>query len=141
MDRVKLPTYISDYMNLFKQNNLKFIDAIRAPFSIGFMGNHKFNKIRKWMSKDENSEVFARAWVDGYETEEELYYIRFCPNDRAAYLNAFRGDLGNKSKWQVTGKDETDHFQSRFSECQIKNYFPEFKPFAIKAGDDDGCDD
>ncbi|RHW51306.1 hypothetical protein DS831_04610 [Bombilactobacillus bombi] len=137
MDRVKVPTYVSDYINLFKQNNCNFIDAIRAPFFFKYFESPKISKTRKWLLQDKNSEIFARAWVDGYETEEELYYIRFCPNDRAAYLKVFKGDLSDKSKWKVTSNDETWNLQTKFTTDEINNYFPQFKPFTVKVGDED----
>ena len=35
-------------------------------------------KLDYWFREDDNMELFARAWLDGYEVEEEKrYYVRF----------------------------------------------------------------
>lgn len=35
-------------------------------------------EIREWLEYKNNQDLFARAWLDGYEVEEEKrYYVRF----------------------------------------------------------------
>lgn len=37
--------------------------------------SHKNKEIDEWFEEDDNMEIFARAWLDGYEVEEEKRYL------------------------------------------------------------------
>ena len=36
--------------------------------------SHKNKEIDEWFEEDDNMELFARAWLDGYEIEKEPKY-------------------------------------------------------------------
>jgi hypothetical protein len=86
-EKVKVPQFVADWVANVKRNGFKFRntsgyyeeiapsdDVYRVMYYIfkeGIVGE----KIKSWVN--ENRDVFARAWLDGYEVEEEKrYYIR-----------------------------------------------------------------
>ena len=54
-----VPHYVAEYINYMKSSYRDIWDAINYPF--------RSNNINKYM--ENNSETFARAWLDGYQVE------------------------------------------------------------------------
>ncbi|WP_426290299.1 DUF1642 domain-containing protein [Lactiplantibacillus plantarum] len=54
-----VPHYVAEYINYMKSSYRDIWDAINYPF--------RSNNINKYM--EDNSETFARAWLDGYQVE------------------------------------------------------------------------
>ena len=85
---VKVPQFVADWISFVKTNGLKFKntygfyeeiapsdDVYRVMYYI-FKESIADKGIRKWVA--DNIDTFSRAWLDGYEVEEEKrYYVRF----------------------------------------------------------------
>ena len=81
---VKVPSFVADWISFVKTNGLKFKntygfyeeiapsdDVYRVMYYI-FKESIADKGIRKWVA--DNIDTFARAWLDGYEVEEEKRY-------------------------------------------------------------------
>ena len=55
-----IPDYVAEYINYMKSSYRDIWDAIQYPL--------RSNNVSKYM--EDNSETFARAWLDGYEVAE-----------------------------------------------------------------------
>ena len=55
-----IPDYVAEYINYMKSSSRDIWDAIHYPL--------RSNNIGEYM--EDNSETFARAWLDGYEVAE-----------------------------------------------------------------------
>ena len=66
-EKVKLPQCVADWIDYFKKTS--DWDLFQAM-------DYLFGKkeIREWLEGKNNQEIFARAWLDGYEVEEEKRY-------------------------------------------------------------------
>lgn len=84
-EKVKVPPFVADWISFVKTNGLKFKntygfyeeiapsdDVYRVMYYI-FKESIADKGIRKWVA--DNIDTFARAWLDGYEVEEEKRYI------------------------------------------------------------------
>ena len=84
-EKVKVPQVVADWISFVKTNGLKFKntygfyeeiapsdDVYRVMYYI-FKESIADKGIRKWVA--DNIDTFARAWLDGYEVEEEKRYI------------------------------------------------------------------
>ena len=74
---VKVPQFVADWIEYFKKYSGSLYGSI-APYSYyghaitdDFVGDVK--KTLGWIRN--NSEIFARAWLDGYEVEKEKRYL------------------------------------------------------------------
>ena len=65
---VKVPQFIAKKINYFKKTD--DWDLFQA---MDYMFGEK--EIKEWLEDKDNQETFARAWLDGYEVEEESKYI------------------------------------------------------------------
>ena len=60
-----IPQFVADWIERSKQEKRNLRNAI----------NNGGEKIRLWFLDQENYDLFARAWLDGYEVEEEKRYL------------------------------------------------------------------
>lgn len=70
-EKVKVPQFVADWIEECKNDDFHLFGSMEAISS-----NQK--KLDYWFREDDNMELFARAWLDGYEVEKEKRYtIRF----------------------------------------------------------------
>lgn len=70
-EKVVIPKFVADWIEECKNDDFHLFGAME-----GISLNQK--KLDYWFREDDNMELFARAWLDGYEVEEEKrYYVRF----------------------------------------------------------------
>lgn len=78
--KVTVPQYVADWIEEAKKEGYSILGAInKAPK----------DEVEGWLEL-QNVEIFAEAWVNGYETEKEKrYYVRFkgMESDDFNYLN------------------------------------------------------
>lgn len=82
-EKVTIPQVVADYIEFKKENNFHVYGAMRV------IEDHHDKRVPEWFYEN-NIETFARAWLDGYEVEEEKrYYVRFkgMESDDFNYLN------------------------------------------------------
>lgn len=69
---VKVPQFVDDVIEGAREHSPELEDALHYACS---NGSQEFTE---WYQKKSNRDLFARAWLDGYEVEEEKrYYVRF----------------------------------------------------------------
>ena len=71
--KVKVPQFVADWIEVCKEH---LTTSLYTAMNPNFMkeNNQSFDLIL-WIKKTSNQETFARAWLDGYEVEEEKRYI------------------------------------------------------------------
>lgn len=69
---VKVPQFVADWIEVCKEH---LTTSLYTAMNPNFMkeNNQSFDLIL-WIKKTSNQELFARAWLDGYEVEEEKRY-------------------------------------------------------------------
>ena len=65
--KVKIPQFVADWIEECKNDDFHLFGAMEA-ISL----NQK--KLDYWFREDDNMELFARAWIEGYEVEKEKRY-------------------------------------------------------------------
>lgn len=69
---VKVPHFVDDVIVGAREHSPELEDALHYACS---NGSQEFTE---WYQKKSNRDLFAHAWLDGYEVEEEKrYYVRF----------------------------------------------------------------
>ncbi|EMG0660403.1 DUF1642 domain-containing protein [Listeria monocytogenes] len=69
---LKVPQCVADWISRRRQEGYNLI------WSISYENNDMPDEMYEWLtSTADNQELFARAWLDGYEVEKEpLYYVK-----------------------------------------------------------------
>ena len=71
-EKVKVPQFVDDVIEGAREHSPELEDALHYACS---NGSQEFTE---WYQKKSNRDLFARAWLNGYEVEEEKrYYVRF----------------------------------------------------------------
>ena len=72
LEKVKVPQFVDDVIEGAREHSPELEDALHYACS---NGSQEFTE---WYQKKSNRDLFARAWLDGYEVEKEKrYYVRF----------------------------------------------------------------
>lgn len=72
--KVVVPQFVAEYIEQKKNDDYHLLGAMIE------IRSHKNKEIDEWFEfeEDDNMELFARAWLDGYEVEEEpRYTVKF----------------------------------------------------------------
>lgn len=82
-EKVKIPQVIDEYIEQKKYDDYHLLGAMIE------IRSHKNKEINEWFEEDDNMELFARAWLDGYEVEKEKRYLVKVKgvNEYSCYLN------------------------------------------------------
>ena len=70
---VKVPQFVADWIEVCKEH---LTTSLYTAMNPNFMkeNNQSFDLIL-WIKKTSNQEIFARAWIFGYEVEKEKRYL------------------------------------------------------------------
>lgn len=99
--KVKVPAYVAEWIERNKSGDVQLIIILKY-FGQWYEMNENENlndEICKWVI--ENSETFMRAWLDGYEVEEEPKWKII--NDQKYCLTSIEAGYGNSLHWAFDG--------------------------------------
>jgi hypothetical protein len=108
---VKVPQFVAEKIEYFKKTG--DWDLFQAMDSL--FGRRE---TREWLEYKNNQETFARAWLDGYEVEEEkrylvkMKYVEINFN----FLNRHR----NENYWIFSSKDEHILYQTHHTRKELE---------------------
>lgn len=114
---ITLPKDVADYLQYMKDKNYTLIGALQRTNA-----NLK-DKIlmTEFLNIADNQEKFARAWLDGYKSEEKKFIIKFKGfSNIYCYLN-----YGKDEKiFFMSSRDESVYFKTQFTrKCLEANGF------------------
>lgn len=103
-----VPQFVADWIERSKQENRNLRNAL----------NNGGEKMRLWFLDQENYDLFARAWLDGYEVEKEnRYYVRFkFIEDSYSYLTLIK----HLNAWTLTEIKKDKKFRTEHTKKQLE---------------------
>ncbi|EAK9260668.1 DUF1642 domain-containing protein [Listeria monocytogenes] len=133
---VKVPQFVADAIDTFKDEGdglavaidyEVYTDELIEELSLDI-------KMRGWLWEVANQELFARAWLDGYEVEQEpLYYVKLADSG-LDYLNVNK-ETGQK---HVANNEELTSYKTRFTESEIKDINENYWAFRVPVEEVEG---
>ena len=108
---VKVPPLVSVWITHSKNIGRSLFGAM-SIFEENF-------EIKKWMQWAENQEIFAKAWLDGYEVDKEKRYTVKLKNVRDIFgiLN-----FSKRSKeWRFTDSNTNNHHETKHTRKQLED--------------------
>ena len=111
-EKVTIPQFVADYIEFQKKNNFHVYGSMRV------IEDHYDKNVPEWFY-EKNIETFARAWLDGYEVEEEKqYYIRLKGVDENYnYLNHIK----HLDAWCLTEIKKDKKFRTTHTRKQLED--------------------
>ncbi|EAF1434796.1 DUF1642 domain-containing protein [Listeria monocytogenes] len=120
-ERLVVPQCVADWVSHCKQKGYDLF------LSIDYDDSDMPYEMYNWLTfSDENQELFARAWLDGYEVEKEpLYYVQL--------ITIFLGYLNerNDGRRSLSDSVQNDIFKTQFTEAEIKAMDERYWQFAV----------
>ena len=129
-DRVIIPQFVADWISQAKKWGYSISDSMGLVTF--YADTTQYDKAMRWARY--NQDIFARAWLDGYEVEKEkLYYV--IDKSRKPLIKAFKEEVG-MSVCNITVEEaealEYPNFKYRLTEKQIKDYDERYWSFAVE---------
>lgn len=109
--QVVVPKVVAEWIEYCKQSNLDLDNAMRYT-----RVNNVEPGVEEWIYV--NQETFARAWLDGYEVEQEQLYEVTVPGT-SNYKNQKQYLVKQGKHWFFCGND-VNRFKYRFTKGQIE---------------------
>lgn len=145
---VVVPQFVADWISRRRQEGYNLI------WSISYENNDMPDEMYEWLtSTADNQELFARAWLDGYEVEKEpLYYVKLPISKRneatdelevinmCLLLNIQSHETCISGNYRWVEKLKRTGWRSKLTEAQIKD-MPEggaYWQFAVPVRDLEG---
>ena len=109
--KVTIPQFVADWIEECKNDDFHLFGAMEA-ISL----NQK--KLDYWFREDDNMELFARAWLDGYEVEKDKRYtVKIIGiTNYNSYLNYHKGE----NKWTIESRMEIDGIRTEHTRKQLE---------------------
>ncbi|EGO8408171.1 hypothetical protein CYQ27_13560 [Enterococcus faecalis] len=116
--KVVIPKFVAEWIGYATLKG----DSLIASFKPWNLYGAEYGKVNSWIK--DNEETYARAWLDGYEVEEDpLYYVKL---PEIGYMRF------GKKYFYSTDKEDA----KRYTENQIKAIDERYWPFAVKVGNE-----
>ncbi|WP_180715685.1 DUF1642 domain-containing protein [Listeria monocytogenes] len=127
---LKVPQFVADWISRCKQKGYDLF------LSMDYEDSDMSYEMHNWLTfSDENQEILARAWLDGYEVEKEpLYYVQLITNS-LGYLN-----VRNDGRRSLSDSVQNDIFKTQFTEAEIKAMDERYWQFSVLVRDSEGED-
>ena len=111
-EKVKVPQFVADVIEGAREESPELEDAFKYAWEVATI------EFREWFRKLENRNNFARAWLDGYEVEEEKrYLVRFKGLDKdLEYLNFKHGHV-----WVFSDNIENEEYRTAHTRKQLED--------------------
>ena len=130
MNKVKVPKFVAEWIGYCKYKGFKLLGALDpvSELGVGLVTSltEELRKGKDWAQR--NQETFARAWLDGFEVEQEKLYTVEIPNPNNEYsMNALtRLPSSGKIALVALHKPNTSYLKNKeyqLTESEIKQDF------------------
>jgi len=108
--KVVVPQFVAQYIEWSKGEDFHLLGA---------MSRENFDKkLEDWFYTDDNMELFARAWLDGYEVEKEKrYLVKMKGILKANEVLNYKTNVG---KWVISSGVESTFYRTRHTRKQLE---------------------
>lgn len=108
-EKVVVPQFVADWIEECKAKGKNLLRALL----------YTPEKVNSWVDNSYNQELFARAWLDGYEVEEEKRYLVKMKgiDTNFNFLNRHR----NENYWIFSSKDENTLYQTHHTRKELED--------------------
>lgn len=106
--KVTVPQFVAEHIEWTKEEDFHLLGA---------MNRENFDKkLDDWFYTDDNIEVFARAWLNGYE-KEKRYLVRIIGiTNYNSYLNYHK----DEDKWTIESRVEIDAIRTEHTRKELE---------------------
>ncbi|WP_288227486.1 DUF1642 domain-containing protein [uncultured Enterococcus sp.] len=131
--KAKIPVYVDKWLKHCKWNNYPLSAATYDKNIKSFEKASNQTKLLKWFDTVKNQDVFARAWLDGYEVEEskwvvnegdlvirkgeheaKAYFVESVDDDGILLVNGIKDEFFTDLDERSVGEESINYFYENF---------------------------
>lgn len=115
--KVKVPQFVADWIEKCKTFEHFVVSLSFALQPVVWEKNNLSDTCINWLTDANNQDIFARAWLDGYEVEEERRYLVKMKgmSEENTYLTFRFGHT-----WILSNFEECEEFRLRHTRKQLE---------------------
>ena len=110
-EKVVVPQKVAEYIEQTKNEDYHLLGAMTE------IRSHKNKEIDDWFYTDDNMELFARAWLDGYEVEKEKRYLVKMKN-MSKKMDCLAFKFGHI--WVFRSSEENEEYRTRHTREELE---------------------
>lgn len=118
--KVTVPQFVADWIEYCKRTGVELQHALNMEdlYFYNYANQKDDLKLKEFFETENNQDLFARAWLDGYTVEKEKKYIVKINNvfENASYLNH---SFMNK-RWIFADILETDDCKTKHTRKELE---------------------
>lgn len=111
-EKVKIPQFVADVIEGAREQSPELEDALHYTWGNGT------EEFTEWYKKKSNRDLFARAWLDGYEIEKEKRYLvklkGLCRNHET--LNCEK----HSNEWLFSSSEENRTYKTKHTRKELE---------------------
>ncbi|MDK0489054.1 DUF1642 domain-containing protein [Enterococcus faecalis] len=130
--KVVVPKFVAEWIELCKGLECTLYCSATSKLR-DTMHIEKAKEVSDWLDTFENHELFAHAWLDGYEVEKEQLYKVVIDHKYLVQLFSGRTDARLVEYEELTNWHDSAY---KLTESVIKSIDERYWPFAVKAEDE-----
>lgn len=113
LNKQVIPQFVADVIEGAREQSPELEDALHYTWGNGT------KEFTEWYNKKSNRDLFARAWLDGYEVEKEKRYLVKMKGIEIDFnfLNRHR----NQNYWIFSSKEENTLYQTQHTRKQLED--------------------
>lgn len=112
--KVKVPQFVADWIEVCKEHLTHSLYTAMTP---NFMKeNGQSLDLILWIKKASNQDIFARAWLDGYEVEKRYLVKIIGITNYNSYLNYHK----EENKWTIESRVEIDAIRTEHTRKELE---------------------
>ena len=114
-----VPQCVADWIDVCKEN---LAIGLHTALNPDFVKQYnKSNELITWVRKHKNQEVFARAWIFGYEVYKDKKYLVKIKgiSDDQCYLNCVNSN-DNTKEWILYDESEYTHIINKHTRKELE---------------------
>lgn len=110
--KVVVPQFVADVIESAREHSPELEDALHYTWGNGT------KEFTEWYKKKSNRDLFARAWLDGYEVEKEKRYLVkiIGITNYNSYLNYHK----EENKWTIESRMEIDAIRTEHTRKELE---------------------
>lgn len=109
---IKIPQFVADVIEGAREQSPELEDALHYTWGNGT------KEFTEWYNKKSNRDLFARAWLDGYDVEEDKRYLVKFKGFNSSYIILKHRHYGNT--WFLGGEQEYEFYRLHHTRKQLE---------------------